>query len=35
VNLEKIIAGRDRDGRHHFLEKYADGAERPQPDMVE
>ena len=35
VNLEKIISYRDGEGRHHFLEKYADGAERPQPDMVE
>ncbi|CZR06507.1 tRNA 2-thiocytidine biosynthesis TtcA family protein [Trichococcus collinsii] len=35
VNLEKIISYRDRDGRHHFLEKYADGAERTRPDMVE
>ena len=35
VNLEKIISCRDGEGRHHFLEKYADGAERPQPDMVE
>ncbi|WP_320163287.1 ATP-binding protein [uncultured Trichococcus sp.] len=35
VNLEKIISCRDGDGRHHFLEKYADGAECPQPDMVE
>ena len=35
VNLEKIISYRDGEGRHHLLEKYADGAERPQPDMVE
>ena len=35
VNLEKIISYRNRDGRHHFLEKYVDGAERPRPDMVE
>ena len=35
VNLEKIISSRDGDGRHHFLEKYAEGAERPRPDMVE
>lgn len=35
VNLEKIISYRNRDRRHHFLEKYADGAERPRPDMVE
>jgi tRNA(Ile)-lysidine synthase TilS/MesJ len=25
VNLEKIISSRDGDGRHHFLEKYAEG----------
>jgi len=35
VNLEKIISYRDGERRKHILEKYADGAERPQPDMVE